>query len=106
MSRPKPTEFRDSTNASRTCSRKRRPAGSDYCPRLTSIKPKATALAVAIKNLEAHDVNVRILGAVALIHARTTCVKPDGQPGAGRYTYVWARRGSRWLAVSAHDTCC
>ena len=105
MSRPKPTEFTDSTNASRTCSRKRRPAGSDYCPRLTSIKPKATALAVAIKNLEAHDVNVRILGAVALIHAHDL---REARRAAGRrpLTYVWARRGSRWLAVSAHDTCC
>jgi ketosteroid isomerase-like protein len=65
-----------------------------------------TARPVTIKNLEAHDVNVRILGDVALIHARTSYTKPDGQPGGGRYTDVWARRGGRWLAVSAHVTRC
>ncbi len=36
------------------------------------------------------------------IRARTTYVKPDGQPGAGRYTDVWARRGGRWLCVAAN----
>ena len=65
-----------------------------------------TARPVTIKNLEAHDVNVRIMGDVALIHARTTYTRPDGQPGAGRYTDVWARRGGQWLAVSAHVTRC
>jgi ketosteroid isomerase-like protein len=65
-----------------------------------------TARPVTIKNLEAHDVNVRIMGDVALIHARTSYTKPDGQPGGGRYTDVWARRDGRWLAVSAHVTRC
>jgi ketosteroid isomerase-like protein len=65
-----------------------------------------TAKPVAIKHLEAQDVNVRILGDVAIIHARTSYTKPDGQPGGGRYTDVWARRGGRWLAVSAHVTRC
>jgi ketosteroid isomerase-like protein len=65
-----------------------------------------TAKPVAITNLEAQDVNVRILGDVALIHARTSYTKPDGQPGGGRYTDVWARRGGRWLCVSAHVTRC
>lgn len=63
-----------------------------------------TAKPVTIANLEAHDVNVRLLGDFAIIHARTTYTRPDGQPGAGRYTDVWARRGGRWLAVSAHVT--
>ena len=65
---------------------------------------KQTAAPVKISNLEAHDVNVRIMGDVALIHARTTCTGPDGRPRAGRYTDVWARRHGRWLAVSAHVT--
>jgi hypothetical protein len=39
---------------------------------------------------------------VAIIRARTTYVKPDGQPGAGRYTDVWARRGARWVCVAAN----
>jgi ketosteroid isomerase-like protein len=63
-----------------------------------------TAKPVTIANLEAHDVNVRLMGDFAIIHARTTYTRPDGQAGAGRYTDVWARRGGRWLAVSAHVT--
>ncbi len=59
---------------------------------------------VTISGLEAHDVKVRVLGDVAIIHARTTYVQSDGRPGAGRYTDVWARRDGRWLAVSAHVT--
>src|SRR2546422_11193915 len=61
-----------------------------------------TARPVTISKLEAHDVRVRIIGDVAIIHARTTYTMPDGRPGAGRYTDVWARRQGRWLAVSAH----
>jgi ketosteroid isomerase-like protein len=63
---------------------------------------KQTALPVTISNLEAHDVNVRLMGDFAIIHARTSYIRPDGKPGAGRYTDVWARRGGVWLAVSAH----
>jgi len=65
---------------------------------------KQTALPVKISNLEARDVNVRLMGDFAIIHARTTYALPDGRSGAGRYTDVWARRGGRWLAVSAHVT--
>ena len=65
-----------------------------------------TARPVTIRNLEARDVNVRLMGDVAIIHARTTYTLPDGRDGSGRYTDVWARRGSRWLAVSAHVTRC
>jgi ketosteroid isomerase-like protein len=67
---------------------------------------KHTAVPVKISNLEAHDVKVRIMGDVALIHARTKYTMLDGQPGHGRYTDVWARRNGRWLAVSAHVTRC
>jgi ketosteroid isomerase-like protein len=65
-----------------------------------------TARPVTIANLEAHDVQIRIMGDVAIIHARTTYKMPDGRAGAGRYTDVWARRHGRWLAVSAHVTRC
>jgi ketosteroid isomerase-like protein len=65
-----------------------------------------TARPVTISKLEAHDVRVRIIGDVAIIHARTTYTMPDGRAGAGRYTDVWARRRGRWLAVSAHVTRC
>jgi ketosteroid isomerase-like protein len=67
---------------------------------------KQTAQPVAISGLEAFDVNVRLMGDVAIIHAQTRYTRPDGQPGRGRYTDVWARRGGRWLAVSAHVTRC
>lgn len=65
-----------------------------------------TARPVTISNLEAHDVYVRLIGDFAIIHARTTYTLPDGRPGAGRYTDVWARRDGRWLALSAHVTRC
>lgn len=63
-----------------------------------------TARPVQISNLEAHDVNVRLMGDFAIVHARTTYTTADGRPGSGRYTDVWARRDGRWLAVSAHVT--
>ena len=61
-----------------------------------------TARPVQIKDLEVHDVNVRVMGDVAIIHARTSYRRPDGEAGRGRYTDVWARRDGRWLAVAAH----
>src|SRR5215470_10361558 len=67
---------------------------------------RQTARPVTISNLESHDVNIRIMGDVAIIHARTTYLRPDGGQGSGRYTDAWARRGGRWLAVSAHVTRC
>jgi ketosteroid isomerase-like protein len=63
-----------------------------------------TALPVKISNLDVEDVNVRLMGDFAIIHARTTYVASDGRPGAGRYTDVWARRNDAWVAVSAHVT--
>jgi ketosteroid isomerase-like protein len=65
-----------------------------------------TARPVTISNLEPHDVLIRIIGDVAIIHARTTYTLPDGRAGSGRYTDVWARGQDRWLAVSAHVTRC
>jgi len=63
-----------------------------------------TAVPVKISKLMAHDVNVRIMGDFAIIHASTTYTTADGRSAAGRYTDVWARRNGRWLAVSAHVT--
>jgi ketosteroid isomerase-like protein len=65
---------------------------------------KQTAQPVRITGLETLDVLVRIMGDVAIIHARTRYTLSDGKPGSGRYTDVWARRDGRWLAVSAHVT--
>jgi len=63
-----------------------------------------TAKPVTISNLQAHDVNVRLMGDFAIIHAKTTYTLADGKAGSGRYTDVWARRNGKWLAVSAHVT--
>lgn len=63
-----------------------------------------TARPVTIANLEAHDVEVRIMGDFAIVHARTTFTGADGRAGSGRYTDVWAKRNGTWVAVSAHVT--
>jgi ketosteroid isomerase-like protein len=65
---------------------------------------RQTAQPVSISDLRADDVRVRVLGDVAIIHARTSYLTAGGERRSGRYTDVWARRGGRWLAVSAHVT--
>ena len=64
----------------------------------------AVARPLAVSNFTCEDVRIRVLGEVAIIHGRTTYRKPDGQPGAGRYTDVWARRAGRWVCVCADVT--
>jgi ketosteroid isomerase-like protein len=63
-----------------------------------------TARPVTISGLIAEDVKVRLLGDVAIIHARTSYTMATGEHRNGRYTDVWARRNGVWLAVSAHVT--
>src|SRR5690348_5689973 len=63
-----------------------------------------TSRPVTISGLAIDDVRIRILGDVALIHARTSYRTAAGEQRSGRYTDVWARRDGRWLAVSAHVT--
>jgi len=63
-----------------------------------------TATPATISDLAVHDVNVRLMGDFAIIHARTTFGLTGGQQGEGRYTDVWARRSGSWLAVAAHVT--
>ncbi len=63
-----------------------------------------TAKPVTISGLEAHDVVVRVLGDVAIIHARTEYKTAERHVRNGRYTDIWARRGGKWLAVAAHVT--
>ena len=63
---------------------------------------KQTAVPVAIKNLEAHDVKIRVMSDFAIIHASTSYTTSDGKSASGRYTDCWAKQNGRWLAVSAH----
>ena len=63
-----------------------------------------TSSAPPLQKLDAQDVNVRLIGNVAIIHARTTFTLNDGTNGSGRYTDIWARRDGKWLAVAAHVT--
>jgi len=53
-----------------------------------------TARPVGISNLEAHDVKIRIIGDVAIIHARTTYTRPDGH-GAQAAGDASRRRAAR-----------
>lgn len=63
-----------------------------------------TARPVTISGLIAEDVRIRVLGDVAIIHARTRYRTAEGEERRGRYTDIWARSDGRWLAVAAHVT--
>lgn len=56
---------------------------------------------VGVTGLRPEDVNIRLFGDLAIIHARTVYTKSDGQTGSGRYTDIWARQGGRWVCVAA-----
>src|SRR3982074_2705086 len=51
---------------------------------------KQTAVPVTIRNLEAHDVKIRLMGDFAIIHAETRYTTADGKPGSGPYNDVCA----------------
>jgi len=57
-----------------------------------------------LTSLRCDDVEIRLLGDTAIIHARTGYVMSDGRPGSGRYTDIWRKQDGRWLAVAAHVT--
>ena len=57
-----------------------------------------------LTGLRAEDVEIRLLGDTAIIHARTTYVMSDGRQGSGRYTDIWRKQDGRWQAVAAHVT--
>jgi ketosteroid isomerase-like protein len=63
-----------------------------------------TARPVTISSLSVEDVRVRILGDVAIIHARTSYTTAGGDQRNGRYTDVWARRDGKMARGSAHAT--
>lgn len=55
-----------------------------------------------VKDIREHDVQIRLLGDFAVIHARTSYTRPDGSPGAGWYTDDWQLQPEGWRCVSAH----
>ncbi len=60
---------------------------------------KQTARPVGISKLEAHDVTVRIMGDVAIIHARTTYTRPDrAVQAAGAMPHASSARASATCA--------
>ncbi len=63
-----------------------------------------TARPVTIANLRAGDVEIRLFGDFAIIHATTSYTVSDGTYKQGRYTDVWTNQSGRWLCVSAHVT--
>jgi hypothetical protein len=65
---------------------------------------RRTRAASPLASLDIDDLRIRVLGDVAIIHARTTFALADGRRGTGRYTDVWAMRNGTWLAVTAHVT--
>ncbi len=65
---------------------------------------RLTAQPVSISDLMAHDVEIRIMGDLAIVHARTSYTTAVGEKRSGRYTDVWQKQDGRWLAVAAHVT--
>src|SRR5690349_5616734 len=63
-----------------------------------------TARPVTITGLVAEDIQIRLFGDLALIHARTRYRTANGEERQGRYTDAWARRDGKWLAIAAHVT--
>ena len=59
-----------------------------------------------VSAIQAHDVIVRVIGDLAIIHARTTYRTPSGREGTGRYTDIWSRHAGRWVCVAAQVTRC
>ena len=54
------------------------------------------------KDLAMHDVNIRVLSDVALIHGRATyTILADGVEQEALYTDVYQKRGGSWLCVAA-----
>ncbi|MES2749974.1 MAG: nuclear transport factor 2 family protein [Pseudomonadota bacterium] len=58
-----------------------------------------------VTDIVAHDVIIRILGDLAIIHARTAYKTTIGAL-RGRYTDIWSRREGRWLCIAAQVTRC
>ena len=50
------------------------------------------------------QVQIRLYGDLALIHAENAYTLKDGRKGVNRYTDLWLKRDGRWWCVAAHIT--
>ena len=57
-----------------------------------------------ISELPEDQVNVRLFGDFAIIHARIQYRSKAGIERIGRYTDTWARRDGKWLCVAAQTS--
>src|SRR4030095_1252038 len=51
-----------------------------------------------------HEVDIRVYGDAALVRATAVWIREDGSMGMSRYTDVYIRTSSGWMAVSAQIT--
>jgi ketosteroid isomerase-like protein len=58
----------------------------------------------SISELREDQVNVRLFGDFAIIHARIQYRSKAGIERIGRYTDTWARRDGKWLCVAAQTS--
>ncbi len=52
-----------------------------------------------VTKIVATDVSITVLDNLAVVRARTTYKKPDGQEGTGHYMDHWRNFEGRWLCV-------
>lgn len=58
----------------------------------------------SFKSFPVTEVDIRLFGDVALIHAENPYEGKDGRKGVNRYTDIWQKRDGRWVCVAAHVT--
>jgi hypothetical protein len=61
------------------------------------------ARGAGVSDIKAHDVIIRIMSDLAIVHAATTYKTATGSL-KGRYTDIWSRRGQSWLCIAAQVT--
>ena len=73
--------------------------------RLANVRREGrTARPVTISNLQAGNVEIRLIGDFPIIRATSSYTLPNGSTAHGRYTDLWTNQSGRWLHDSAHLT--
>lgn len=60
------------------------------------------AKGTGVSKIAEENVQIRILGDTAIIHAATSFTTDSGADGRGRYTDIWQKQNGRWLCIAAH----